>query len=225
MYIQNKMARRISFAYLVCFSLGIFIVQAQQAEKPLTLSNTCTYDLHSTLNGGDYVLEVSAPPGHDAFMLLFMGMQQSFIRGEASASMKIVGIGYPVKTLLESMPIRTRDYTPTQDLSFDTMLTNYLHSPVPPAGAPMFLETLSKEIIRFIEKRYRVSEDTAIAGHSFGALFRAYTLFHQRSLFNRYLLSSISLQWDNGSLLNDEKAFLQPARVIKCESIRFCTLK
>jgi predicted alpha/beta superfamily hydrolase len=142
-------------------------------------------------------------------------MQQFFILGEEAVPMIIVGVGYPVKTLMESMPLRTRDYTPTCDPSFDSMLTAELHMPMTSGFAGLFLRTLSEEIIPFVESKYKASNDRAIAGHSFGALFGAYTLFHQPALFNRYLLSSVSLPWDNGSLLKDEEAFLlsAPSRI------------
>ena len=215
---------------LLCFILMLLLtspVFAQQTKGPVTLQNTYTYSFHSNINTGDYELEVSLPPGYNAadtihypilyvldgntFMPLLMTMQQFFVTGEESVPIIIVGVGYPVNSLLETMPMRTRDYTPTYDFAFDTMMKNYVHQPVTSGGADKFLQTLSKEIIPFVEHTYKASNDRAIAGHSFGALFGAYTLFHQPQLFNRYLLSSVSLPWDNGSLLKDEQQFLDAA--------------
>jgi predicted alpha/beta superfamily hydrolase len=46
-----------------------------------------------------------------------------------------------------------------------------------------------------------------LAGHSFGGLFTVYTLFHKPLLFNKYLISSPSLDWDNFEALKEETQF------------------
>ena len=200
---------------------------AQKSKGPVTLPGTYTYSLHSRFTGGDYEIMVSLPHVYksndstrypvlyildgNTFMPMLTRMQQFFVDGEESIPMIIIGVGYPVQSLMASMPFRTRDYTPTHDPSFDSMLSKELHLNMESGHASSFLQTLSKEIIPFVERKYKVSADRAIAGHSFGALFGAYTLFHQPKLFNRYLLSSVSLPWDNGVLLKDEEIFLRTA--------------
>jgi hypothetical protein len=118
----------------------------------------------------------------------------------------IVGIGYHTNSILGSTEFRTPDYTPTRDTAFDGMLTRELKMTVRSGEAPLFLETLKKEIFPRIEKAYR-TEGRGLAGHSFGGLFGTYVLFREPALFNKYLLSSSSLFWDGEALLKQEEAF------------------
>jgi predicted alpha/beta superfamily hydrolase len=138
------------------------------------------------------------------FFSLLQSMQRFYLSGQEVPEMIIVGVGYPINTVMESMPNRTLDYTPTRDTAFDNMLTKELKMTIKSGGAAAFLQTLKKDILPFIERQYRTSTDKAIAGHSFGALFGAYVLFHEPSIFNRYLLSSISMPWDNNEMLHEE---------------------
>ena len=226
-HFKNLLLKLYTVCFLTVFLFMSSIAYAQKSKGAITLPGTYTYSLHSRLSGGDYEIMVSLPHGYkstdtthypilyvldgNTFMPLLTIMQQFFIHGEESIPMIIIGIGYPVQGLMESMPFRTRDYTPTHDPSFDSMLSKELHLKIESGHASAFLQTLNKEIIPFVERKYKVSQDQAIAGHSFGALFAAYTLFHQPKLFNRYLLSSVSLPWDNGSLFKDEELFLRNA--------------
>ena len=75
-------------------------------------------------------------------------------------------------------------------------------------GANKFLLALKKEIFPFIENKYRTKE-RGIAGHSFGALLGAYAMVQEPELFNKYLLSSISMFWDGAVLLQKVQSFFQ----------------
>ena len=64
------------------------------------------------------------------------------------------------------------------------------------------------ELIPFIESRYRAAKnDRTLMGSSFGGLFTLYALFHETELFNRYVLTSPSVGWDNGILYTYEKEY------------------
>ena len=203
------------------FSLFIMLPsKAQNNTSPVTLTGTCTHNFHSKTNGQYYKLFVSLPVSYslkdavrypvlylldgNPFFPLLQSMQKFYLEGEELPEMIIVGIGYHVNTVMESMPYRTLDYTPTKDTAFDDMLSKELKKPIKSGGASSFLKTLESEILPFVEKQYKTSKDRAIAGHSFGALFGAYVLYHQPELFNRYLLSSVSMPWDNGEMLQEE---------------------
>jgi len=120
------------------------------------------------------------------------GMAASIARylqiGENIPELIVVGIGYGAldKTAGEK---RRRDYRPTQ------------------AGdAENFLNFLKDELIPFIDTNYRtVPEDRTINGYSIGGLFGLYTLFTKPETFNRYIIGSPSLTWDNYSIFNYEE--------------------
>ncbi len=108
--------------------------------------------------------------------------------GENIPELIIVGIGYGGldKSAGEK---RRRDYRPT-----------------PTGGAQNFLKFLEDELIPFIDNNYRtVPEERAINGYSIGGLFGLYTLFTKPEIFNRYIIGSPSLTWDNYSIYNYEE--------------------
>ena len=120
----------------------------------------------------------------------------------------VVGIGYHTSSILESTKFRTPDYTPTKDTAFERMLLDDIKMTVRTGEANKFLKTLQQDIFPLIEKNYR-TRDRGLAGHSFGGLFGSYVLLNQPQLFKKYLLSSISIPWDNQVLLKQEASFFQ----------------
>lgn len=93
--------------------------------------------------------------------------------------------------------LRARDLTPTNA------------KPIAQSGnAPKFLAFFKKELIPFIESIFRTTtDDRTLMGSSFGGLFTLYTLFQETELFNRYVLTSPALGWDNGIIYALEKNF------------------
>ena len=103
--------------------------------------------------------------------------------------------------------LRRRDFTPSE-------VANQL----PSGNAKNFLQFIKKELIPFIESKYRVTNDRALMGSSLGGLFTLYTMFNETNLFDKYILTSPALQWDNGILYKIEKEFSEkntdiPARL------------
>lgn len=83
-------------------------------------------------------------------------------------------------------------------------------------NAPNFLAFIKQELIPFIESKYRVrSDDRALVGSSFGGLFTLYAMFHETATFNRYVLTSPSLQWDNDILSTYNKEYAQRTKELR----------
>ena len=119
--------------------------------------------------------------------------------------MLVVGIGYPVSDFNEALGLRARDLTPTAN---DEWLSEWLEKvseslAVPPessgtGGAGNFLQFIHEELMPFVHSNYRANtEDKTIAGLSFGGLFALYALFHHPNTFNRYIINSPSVWWDD----------------------------
>ena len=103
--------------------------------------------------------------------------------------------------------LRRRDFTPS-----------VVANQQPSGNAKNFLEFIKKELVSFIESKYRVTDDRALMGSSLGGLFTLYAMFNSTNLFNKYILTSPALQWDNGILYKIEKEFSEknteiPARL------------
>jgi uncharacterized protein len=65
-----------------------------------------------------------------------------------------------------------------------------------------FISFVETEVQPFIEKKYNVNKSKTIIGESLGGLLATEILFKKPTLFNKYIIISPSLWWDNGSLLN-----------------------
>jgi uncharacterized protein len=107
-------------------------------------------------------------------------------------------VGIADGDMADHFRLRRLDYTPS------------VRPPADPAsgGAGAFLEFLREEAIPFIEARYRTGPgDRGIWGHSFGGLFAAYALLNSPGTFQRYLMSSPSLAWDDGLLVRQAAGF------------------
>ena len=65
-----------------------------------------------------------------------------------------------------------------------------------------FISFLEKELQPFIIKKYKGKGAKTIIGQSLGGLLTAEIILKKPTLFNKYIIVSPSLWWDNGSLLN-----------------------
>lgn len=65
-----------------------------------------------------------------------------------------------------------------------------------------FIEFIASELEPFIEKKYKTTTARTIIGESLGGLLATEILIKRPALFNKYIIVSPSLWWDDGSLLN-----------------------
>lgn len=99
----------------------------------------------------------------------------------------VVGIAYPPDNTLEIARNRFRDMTPTHVDGFD-----------PSGKADSYIAFIKNELFPYIENNYRVdTADKCFYGHSLGGLLGAHILIDHPDLFNRYILGSPTLWWDN----------------------------
>jgi predicted alpha/beta superfamily hydrolase len=91
---------------------------------------------------------------------------------------------------------RKRDFTYPSSVKEEKTL-------YPTAGhSDRFIAFLEKELQPFIEKKYRTNLSRTLIGESLGGLLAAEILLKKTALFNKYIIISPSIWWDNGSLLN-----------------------
>ncbi len=112
----------------------------------------------------------------------------------------VVGIGYPLRSLTQSLVVRTRDLTPVPDpqLAGQEALAAMIEGALIPStgssggGADDFLQFIHEELIPFIDSNYPTTEDRGYFGDSLGGLFGLYTLFERPETFQRYIIGSPS---------------------------------
>lgn len=98
---------------------------------------------------------------------------------------------------------RTRDYTPTKVLAGGYGPAYQQYS----GGGEKFREFLREELLPFIARNYRVTNERTFVGHSYGGLFGAWLAFTEPKLFSHYILVSPSLWYDEHLLFRVEKEF------------------
>ncbi|RLJ80838.1 hypothetical protein BCL90_1640 [Pedobacter alluvionis] len=93
---------------------------------------------------------------------------------------------------------RKRDFTfPT---SIERDKKNY-----PTTGhSDKFISFIEKELEPYIQSKYKTNTNKTIIGQSLGGLLASEILIKKPDLFNRYIIISPSLWWNNGSLLNQD---------------------
>ncbi len=183
--------------------------QAQAADvgAPVSLRNTETHLLYSEELQQHYLIDVFLPARHqkktsdqqftrhpviyvlDSRPNAIITASQRNVGGMAFEI--IVGIDYADENgkPVDSFSAYSRDLTPTPDKTWQT----------PDTGrADAFLDFINKSVKPLINSTYNVNtNDQTLVGHSFGGLFGLYVLFNHSDDFDRYVISSPSIWWND----------------------------
>ncbi len=96
-----------------------------------------------------------------------------------------------------------------RDFSFPSTVASD-KSRMPTSGkSANFIAFIEKELQPYIEGNYKTNSDKMLIGQSLGGLLATEILMKNPTLFNKYIIISPSLWWDNGSLLKMESNVLQ----------------
>ena len=178
------------------------------------------FDLHSDETGLDYRIWVEVPnryrakpdatfpvvicldglwtygPVRDAFRIMPLGRELP----EAV----VVGVGHAAQDMVEVLQFRAVDYTPTR---FQSPPQTGVRLPADDVGrADRFRRFLIDSLLPLLADRYRLSDDRTMVGHSFSALFGVDTLLSEPAAFDRWVLTSPSIWWDDRVMLTREAA-------------------
>jgi predicted alpha/beta superfamily hydrolase len=171
--------------------LGCFIPSTQSKAQiasnepdslgPFFLKNIDMWAIHSDIIGEDYTLYVLRTAAYDTAsihlpvlymtdgdwnmtvaMNCFSMLRQDYNTREPL----IVGIGYG-----KGKNQRFRDLNPE-------------------TGGPAFLSFIEKEVMPFINKKYRTNNEKSIYGYSMGGMFTTYILFNRPELFDMIFIGA-----------------------------------
>ncbi len=96
-----------------------------------------------------------------------------------------------------------------RDFTFPTAITEDMKSNPTAGHSKAFISFIEKELQPYIQTKYKTNNSKTIIGQSLGGLLVVEILFKKPTLFNKYIIVSPSLWWDNGSLLNQPVPNLQ----------------
>jgi uncharacterized protein len=118
----------------------------------------------------------------------------------------VVGIGYRAGAIAETIPVRTRDLTPTSDPAFARLFPGQTVM----GGAAAMLAFITDELMPWVSGNYGTDPASAsYFGHSFGGLFGTYVLLREPAVFRSYIIASPSLWWHNSAIFTLEERYAQ----------------
>lgn len=182
---------------------------APNPAPPVDITATVTSEITSTINGEIYKIDVALPytyleedkhypviyltDGNGYFSFVVGNLRMLQLSGEMPGVI-VVGIGYANPTVEGVMAKRARDLTPS--------IVEGSRMPLPDGmktgGAGEFLQFIEGQVKPFVNQFYRTdTSDETLVGYSFGGLFGTYVLFNHGDAFDKYIIGSPSLVWDN----------------------------
>jgi predicted alpha/beta superfamily hydrolase len=208
---------------VLCFFTLIFWFSAPlvKSQDQVTLRNTVTHLLYSEQLQQHYLIDVFLPKGYQAkeseyqfpkYPVIYVlnsrpnAVMAAMMRHVFELSREIiVGIDFADKdgNSIESFAAYTRDLTPTPDDDWAQV-----SSAGPGGRAEDFINFINNEVKPLINKTYNVNKyNQTLVGHSFGGLFGLYVLFNHSDSFNRYVIASPSLWWDDAVIFKQEEKY------------------
>lgn len=215
--------------FTLVFLIGSFSLAAEEIFPAYSLSNTEVHQLPSQSNGRHYEVWVDLPAGYldsktdnnaktakrypvlfvtdanYAFPLIRSIRNRLGAGGQNIADFVLVGLSYAKGE--SPTDSRSFDYTPTDVLAKKQNKANNYGSKAY-GGAALYADYLRQQVIPFVLKRYRVDPNQKVfVGHSYGGLLGAHILLTRPDTFNSYILSSPSLWFDQGYMLQQAKQY------------------
>jgi predicted alpha/beta superfamily hydrolase len=217
--------RQINYMVLsICTAMYCgFCVADSGSEGLVSLEGTATHTLYSERIQQHFLIDVFLPLGYQAkeskhqfpkYSVIYVlnsrpnAVMAAALRHVSQMSREIVvGIDYADATgqPSDSFAWYTRDLTPTNDEDWMRAKTAGGGG-----GAEEFLRFINNGIKPFINEQYSVNQnDQTLVGHSFGGLFGLYVLFNHPDSFERYVIASPSLWWDDAVSFRYEEQYAQ----------------
>ena len=198
-----------------------------EAAEPMAISlpNTESFDMRSA-NGRDYRIMVSWParalfPEPAKFQTVFLldaneyfpsvaELARYFSYARECPPVVVVGIGYPVSQMADTVKLRLTDYTWVVDERHEALVSKIAggSESVASGGGEAFLRFVDEELKPAIAARFPADvEDATLFGHSLGGLFAVETLFTKPESFSRYSISSPPILWADDDVIRREAAY------------------
>lgn len=139
-----------------------------------------------------YLLDGSA----DEDFIHVVGLIQYFNFPWIDAVPKSIVVGVSNVNRKRDFTFKTSNLAFVQKMGYDTLVySNY-------GGSEKFISFIENELKPYMDKHYKTTPQSTIIGQSLGGLLATEILLSKPYLFNKYIIISPSLWWDNESLLD-----------------------
>jgi predicted alpha/beta superfamily hydrolase len=184
------------------------------ASTPFVLG--LTHHIKSVQLGENRTLNIYLPPAYkksnkDSYPVIYL------LDGSANEDfIHIVGV-VQFLNMIEAMPnsiiVGIANVDRKRDFTYPTQNKEDLKNMPTTGGSSKFIAFIEKEVQPFVNRTYRTNQDRTIIGQSLGGLLATEILLKKSDLFNRYIIVSPSLWWNDESLLKDGPALLSEKAV------------
>jgi predicted alpha/beta superfamily hydrolase len=114
-----------------------------------------------------------------------------------------------VKQVPKSIVVGIATVDRRRDFTFPTTIEKDQKRYATSGHSDQFIAFIEKELQPFIDNKYKTTNSKTIIGQSLGGLLETEILLKKPTLFNKYVIVSPSIWWDNASILNLDSAILQ----------------
>ena len=201
------------------------------ATMPTILKDSFTHRIQSAhVDGMEYLINVHLPPTYgmsedsypviyytDAFFAteVVTGTKKILEVSGKIANTILVGISHE-GDFMRFVSERSRDLIPThvpQD-----KIEVYPEGTPESGGADHFLAFIEHELFPLVEREYRVdTSNRGLIGSSYGGLFAAWTMVNRPELFQRYIIASPALYWDDHLFFKQEEELWRKSQTLNAK--------
>lgn len=194
---------------LLAFSCSTSFAQSAKpgAVTPITLGEA--HKIHSAVLSENRILNIYLPPSYNSadttrypvIYLLDGGMDEDFIHVVGLVQFNSFSW---VARIPESIIVGICNVDRKRDMTYPTTIKSDKEKYPTTGGSAKFISFIENEVQPYISKKFRTNNSKTIIGESLGGLLATEILFTKPYLFNKYIIISPSLWWDNGSLLKQQ---------------------
>ncbi len=181
------------------------------AGKPVTIG--VSHSIESTLLKQQRPLHVYLPPsyaeGSQRYPVLYLldgGVQQDFLHVAGVAS-----LAADYRNIREFIVIGIETLDRYHELVHPSEVPLERERLPTAGGSQKFRAFLESELLPYVQKQFRVTDESVLMGESAAGLFVVETFLQQPTLFQGYVAISPSLWWNNQSLATTAPGFSKRA--------------
>lgn len=187
---------------------------AQKPSSKVPLAIGVVDAIQSKVLGEQRVLNIYLPDGYSAqdttkyavIYLLDGSIDEDFIHVAGLVQFNT----FPwISRIPKSIVVGIASVDRRRDFTYPTTIESDRQRNKTAGQSAKFMAFIESELQPYIEKEYRVSGSKTLIGQSLGGLLATEILLKKPALFNKYIIISPSLWWDNGSLLKQDSPVLQ----------------
>lgn len=201
------MSRTTAILLCILIALGqkIYAQTSKDAHSnPIILG--ATHEIASTILGEKRQLNIYLPEGYNPadttrYQLIYLldgGVDEDFLH--------IVGLVQFntfswINQLPKSIVVGIANTDRKRDMTFPTTIKTDKEKYPTTGGSANFIAFIEKELQPYIQKQFKTSGAGMLIGQSLAGLLATEILLKKPALFDKYIIISPSLWWNNGSLL------------------------